>query len=169
MGVGNTCRVLASAIPNSPLREEEAYVAGLLHDVGKLIISDFLETDSGVAVSTGDEMVAVGLDHAELAEHILHQWNLPTSITKAVRYHHDYQSAGEHKGGAAILTLAQEICGVWGIGRKNPVDLSEDIPMAVCSETLEDLGLPTNKWEQIIWEVRQDLVELDTIFDPNYS
>jgi len=169
MGVGNTSRVLAAAIPNSPLREEEAFVAGLLHDVGKLVIADFLDSNNGTPVTQEEEVTAVGLDHAELAEHILHQWNLPVSITGAVRYHHNYQDSSDHKGGAAILALAQEICGVWGIGRKNPVDLSEDIAMDQCHEILEDLGLPQSKWEQIIWEVRQNLVELDSIFDPTFN
>jgi HD-like signal output (HDOD) protein len=169
MGVGNTSRVLAAAIPNAPLREEEAFVAGLLHDVGKLVIADFLESDRGVPVSEEAEIESVGLDHAELAEYILHQWNLPDTITGAVRYHHDYKAAGAHLGGAAILALAQEICGVWGIGRKNPVDLSEEIPITTCCEILDDLGLPQNKWEQILWEVRQNLVELDSIFDPTFS
>lgn len=169
MGVGNTSRVLAGAIPNAQLREEEAFVAGLLHDSGKLIIADFLDTGRGVAVSLEEEVVAVGLDHAELAEYILLQWNLPATITGAVRYHHDYESAGDHKGGAAILALAHEICAAWGFGLKNPVDLSEDVPVANYSQLLHDLGLPENKWDQIIWEVRQDLVELDTIFDPAFT
>ncbi len=169
MGVGNTSRVLASAISNCSLRDEEAYVAGLLHDVGKLVISDFLESERGVPVSLEDEISAVGLNHAELAEHIMLQWNLPVSITGAVRYHHDYQAGGEQREAAAVLALAQEICGVWGIGRQNPVDLSEDIDYSNFSALLDELGLEQKKWDQIIWDVRQNLVELETIFDPTFT
>lgn len=164
LGVAQTSRVLAEVSPLCSLRSEEIYVAGLLHDVGKLVINDFLPPGEGKRISREMEIEAVGLDHSELAEHILRQWNLPETITASIRHHHDYRQAGQWTPGAAVLTLAEGVCGHWGLGRQQDVDLSEDVPVDKFQEVLTDLGLPTEKWDQVIWDIRQNLVDLDGIF-----
>jgi len=164
LGVAHASRVLAEVSPACLLRSEEIYVAGLLHDVGQLIIDDFLPPGDGNNVSCRKEIEAVGLDHTELAEHILRQWNLPESITSCVRYHHDYELAGEWAPGAAVLCLAEGVCGHWGLGRKYPVDLSEDLPVEKFQDILDHIGLPAGKWDQVIWDIRQNLVGLDGTF-----
>ena len=93
MALGQTARVVAEASPNCPLHGEEGLVTGLLHDVGKLVIDEFLTGEPGAPVTLELEREAVGLDHAEMAEHILKQWNLPESITACVRHHHDFRQA----------------------------------------------------------------------------
>ena len=164
LGVAQTSRVLAEVSPACTLRSEEVYVAGLLHDVGKLVINEFLPPGDGKHVSRRKEIEAVGLDHAELAEHILRQWNLPESITACVRHHHDYKQAGEWVPAAAVLSLAEGICGHWGLGHKHPIDLSSDVPMDNFRNILDDLGLTASKWDHVIWDVRQNLVGLDGVF-----
>lgn len=164
MGVGVATRIIADASPACVLHGEEGFVAGLLHDVGKLIIDDFLTSQPGDPVPRHEEATSVGLDHAELAEYILKQWNLPESITATVRYHHDYAAGGEWSSSAAVLFLAQGICGSWGIGREIPVDLSTEIPSSEHLEVLEALNISTDNWDQIIWDVRQNLVKVEEIF-----
>ncbi len=164
MGVAHTTRILAEASPRCSMHGEEGFVAGLLHDVGKLILDDYLETEPGAHVSREEETDAVGLDHAELADYILKQWNLPESICAAVRFHHDYESGEEWSTSAAALSLAQGICGIWGIGRKVPVDLSQEVPITPFLEVTGRLGLETDNWDQIIWDVRQNLVKIEEIF-----
>lgn len=169
MGVGHATRIIAEASPACSMHGEEGFVAGLLHDIGKLIIDDYLETEPGIRVTREDEIAAVGIDHAELAEYILRQWNLPETITATVRYHHEYQLGGEWKSTAAALALAQGICGAWGIGRKISVDLSEMVPSAPYLDVMDDLGIEPTSWEQILWDVRQNLVKVEEIFGQSES
>jgi len=164
MGVGQATRIVAEASPVCPLHGEEGFVAGLLHDVGKLIIDGFLETPRGVKVDLEDEIATVGMDHAELAKYLMRQWSLPDSITNAVRYHHEYEAAGPWVTSAAALALAQGICGFWNIGRTAGLDLSEEVPYSPFLEVMEVLGIKTNQWEQIIWDLRQSLTQNDTLF-----
>jgi HD-like signal output (HDOD) protein len=164
MGVASASRIITDASPACRLHGEEGFVAGLLHDVGKLVIDDFLDMEPGRRVTRVEEKEAIGMDHAELAEYILIQWNLPENITSTVRYHHEYEVAGEWSSAAAALSLAQGICGHWGIGREVPVDLSKEIPVSPYLDVLEVLRINLDNWEQMVWDVRQHLVKMEEIF-----
>ncbi len=164
MGVGYATKVLVEASSQCPLHGEEGFVAGLLHDVGKLVIDEFLPESGPRPVTREEEVEAVGLDHGELAEYILKQWNLPESTSTTVRYHHDYINAGEMAGGAAALALAEGVCATWELGMNIPMDLSQEVPMEQFSELLDFLALDPAKWDQVIWDIRQSLVGLDDVF-----
>jgi putative nucleotidyltransferase with HDIG domain len=75
-----------------------AYTAGLLHDIGKAIISDFLKGTTEEATSRIDkgenvdylvaEQEIVGLDHAEVGYQLAKSWDLPEPLPQLIRYHH---------------------------------------------------------------------------------
>jgi putative nucleotidyltransferase with HDIG domain len=165
MGVALVARSLAEAGSRSALRGDEAFVAGLLHDVGKLIIDEFLPSANGARVVTSDEEVAaVGLDHAELGALILDQWGLPEPIVTAVRVHHGAAEDDDSRGFAAPIQLAQALCDAWRVGQENPMDLSEDVDLSEHGELLRVLGIPSERVPQLIWDVRQNLVGLEERF-----
>lgn len=174
LGVAHVARVLAEASPTCPLRGEEAFVAGLLHDVGKLVIDEFLE-DGDDHVTRDRERKAVGLDHPELGGFVLRQWNLPESIVKCVQYHHDHKQADEWSLGAAVMALAEEIAAHWGLGRVEPIDFSDPLPAEQFRLYLLELGLPEEKWDQVVWEIQQNMSGLhglfgrDPVVDPGKS
>lgn len=73
------------------------FTAGLLHDLGKIVLGTFLEVDiqrvvnlaySGEATFEDAEAEVLGIDHAETGALLLQAWNLPESIVEAVMYHH---------------------------------------------------------------------------------
>lgn len=163
MGVALTARVFAEAAGCGSLRPEEAFVAGLLHDVAKLIIDDYLEGQPGQAVTLAMEIDAVGLDHAELGEHILKQWNLPATITDAVRHHH-VPAGPETPPGGVILALAEGVCDVWRVGRKQPLNLSEDAPVDAFKPALKLLGIGETRWDPLIWDIRQHLAGCEDLY-----
>ncbi|MGE5486933.1 MAG: HDOD domain-containing protein [bacterium] len=87
---------------------EGAFVAGLLHDFGKLLIAisgpdDFAEVRR-LAQATGRawnecELEVLGVTHAELGGEALERWNLPVPIREAVAQHH-------RPGGTGALSWA---------------------------------------------------------------
>lgn len=96
------------------LRGERLYVAGLLHDIGSLILyRKFPNKVSAVLLaSAGDEEVLArveqemfGFDHAELGGALLELWNLPVSLLSAVRYHHDPEQATDSRLEAALVHI----------------------------------------------------------------
>lgn len=76
---------------------EDAYLAGLLHDVGKLIIADkFPEIYRDITKSVPFnqegaldlEADAVGANHAEIGAYLMGLWGLAAPIVEAIAYHH---------------------------------------------------------------------------------
>jgi len=163
--VGLAARSLIAVVPEKPLHAEEAFVAGLLHDVGKLIVDDYLDREPGKrAVTLTEETEAVGLDHAELAEYILTQWRLPENIVAAIRDHHAPLNRPEVSGGARILQLAEVIVNTWGVGHGEPIDLSPDFDTEPRQELIDQVGLPTDKLPALVWDIRQNLTGIEKLY-----
>jgi putative nucleotidyltransferase with HDIG domain len=81
----------------SRARAEEAFVAGLLHDIGETLLIIYLperyERASQTAQQTGKpfhevERELYDVDHAELGAHLLDAWGLPFPVLEAVAFHH---------------------------------------------------------------------------------
>lgn len=77
---------------------DTAFTAGLLHDLGKLALNVWLEdlleyvrelaVEEGIAFDEAERMV-LGFDHTEVGAHLALSWNLPESLTLAIRHHHN--------------------------------------------------------------------------------
>ena len=80
---------------------DDAYVGGILHDIGKLIFSAvhpellknikrFCEDRNIPPVIFED--ISAGLNHAEIGALIAEKWNFPPSLVSAIRFHHEPSS-----------------------------------------------------------------------------
>lgn len=76
---------------------DQAFAAGLLHNLGKVALSVWLEHRLHAAVLDGYgadmtfdqiERHVLGFDHCDVGAHMGQSWNLPTSIVNVLRYHH---------------------------------------------------------------------------------
>ncbi|MEZ4389173.1 MAG: HDOD domain-containing protein [Candidatus Krumholzibacteriia bacterium] len=163
--VGLAARAIIDVLPQKPLHGEEAFVAGLLHDVGKLIIDDFLDAEMGPRrVTREEEIAAIGLDHAELAEYILGQWKLPESIVESIRDHHCGLDDAGTPAGARLLQLAEAIVCAWRVGEVEEIDLSIDFDPEPHRALLASLGLTDPQLPQVIWDVRQNLAGIEKLY-----
>ncbi len=80
-----------------PVMKNDAYIAGLIHDVGKIALDPYvLERMNEFNVFLEDESTdfmkaeksILGFDHAEIASEICMKWKFPESIALAIRHHH---------------------------------------------------------------------------------
>ncbi|MDY6820294.1 MAG: HDOD domain-containing protein [Deferribacterota bacterium] len=82
----NVARIAESiASLNSALNIQSIYLAGLLHDIGKIVLVDFLYTSTK---SIEDEAKQTGFNHAEVGSILLKKWNIAPQIVDAVTKHH---------------------------------------------------------------------------------
>lgn len=97
MTVGAMAKRLAETEQLAARAVDEAFTAGLLHDVGKLILAASLPDayQKVMAASKAQriplwraEEQAFGTTHAEVGAYLLGLWGLPTSIVEAVAWHH---------------------------------------------------------------------------------
>ncbi len=122
IGVGVMAKLLA-AEQGVPLGEREEYfVAGLLHDLGKIPFGDeYTEVLAQVAKVQQplniQEHELMGFDHEEVGEMIAAKWKLNDVLTDAIRHHHDVvQAAPEHQSLVATVALADFYVCLFDIG-----------------------------------------------------
>lgn len=93
---GLICRILSQRC--NVLHPERLFVAGLLHDIGNMVIynripeiaRDLLQQSKGNEDTLyRAEMKSLGFTHADLGYLLLKRWNLPDTLREAVRWHHE--------------------------------------------------------------------------------
>jgi len=98
--VAITAQVIAEMAPDSGVPPEQAYLCGLLHDIGRFILlkkhaegrirHDEKDWDSPVALVAA-ESAECGINHVQLGKAACEKWGLPPTITAVVGHHHCYQ------------------------------------------------------------------------------
>lgn len=148
----------SATIPEST--QQVAYLGGLLHDVGVLLLFHLFpqectalrekcETDGRtVDAIERDEW---GLDHGEAGALLARQWRLPLALIQAIQFHHEpWRADGTHRLLVAIVHISNFVCNNQGFGRAGA-----GFPEAFDSGCWDALGLTLEQVPQIIASVRQ--------------
>lgn len=107
--LANRCNVLHS---------ERLFTAGLLHDVGRLLMLMKIPEETGKAESmrlqSEEDVCAIertlaGFDHAQVGHALLSHWNMPENLCASVLYHHDPASAEDAHLEASIVHIADRV------------------------------------------------------------
>ena len=139
---GNFARWIAQLEQSDKPMVEEAYTAGMLHDLGKLALAANLPqqyTDAAMRAASRNiplweaEEQVLGASHAELGASLLAIWGLPVGIVEAVALHHH-----------PARFLSQSFCPLTAVHAANAIEHAESSGAAklpVDTDYLAQLGL----------------------------
>lgn len=108
----------------------EAFVAGLLHDIGKVILNQYVHrefVDIIATASTGDmsleeaEEKVIGTSHSKVGSWLAEKWNLPKIIVESIEFHHQPWEAKTEPLLVAIVSIANYLCHLCNIGNSGRV------------------------------------------------
>ncbi|MGD9080691.1 MAG: HDOD domain-containing protein [Desulfobacterales bacterium] len=148
---------------------EEIFTAALLHDVGKLVLGDFVKDEFKqieTAVSQGisfemAEKIVLGTNHADVGARILTKWLLPPEIVNAVQFHHAPEESERLSNMLDIVHVANFISMMIGIGIGR--DGLQHEPSA---EVTERLGLEPSHLEKVASQTMQWVKEFNEVMNP---
>lgn len=124
LAVAHAARLLA--LRSRLADKDEAFVAGLLHDIGKVVVSEFLvdhadriterlgSSDQVAFITVEQELLAV--DYAIVGAAIAEHWQLPERLGDAIRYHPCPSQAKADPALPTVLHVANAIALALGIG-----------------------------------------------------
>jgi putative nucleotidyltransferase with HDIG domain len=116
IGTAYMARVIAEQIGDD---EDEAFMYGLLHDIGKLVIlkvAHDARRQSGLMVAPEDLESVMAEMHPVVGARVLRRWHLPTMLDDPIVYHHEWQKATVAPRKAALTYLANRLSHRYGFG-----------------------------------------------------
>lgn len=139
---------------------EDAFMAGILHDVGKLIIMRDFPLEYKEIQELGQkidkplyeiEYDVLGTSHAEIGAYLLGIWGIPNAIVEAVAHHHNLQRLDSKEFGApAAVYVANKLAHAQAEGSLI-FSQKEEKPFGLDTNYLEELGVKgcLPKWIEV--------------------
>jgi HD-like signal output (HDOD) protein len=166
------CGVAARVIATSKrlINTERFYLAGLLHDVGHLIIyTKLMEHTDKLAAQCKEGKIPVyklereilGFDHAEVGGRLLKAWQLPAELVGPVMYHHTPSKAEDFQLETAIIHVAEVIASSMLYGSA----MEPHVP-PFDRAAWDTIGIPLNALPTIIEQVQVQFDDAVKIFAP---
>ena len=157
------CRALADITRiASP---DEAFAAGLLHDLGRIYLLDerddeyteYVMGSAGLLDSLDEELRLRGTTHTEVGRAFAEEWHLPEAIREVLAGHHDPQPRTLAAVAAASDWIVRELNARSG---DDPEQIAAHVATA-----LEAVGVSAERWARRVPEVVEEYAELLSVFD----
>ena len=166
------CGVIARMLAGQchVLHKERLFVAGLLHDIGHLVmyhrIPDLVQVMHYRAKTANipmheAERDVYDTDYAEVGSELLHAWGLPDSLVEVVECHIEPERADKNALDTAIVHIANKMATMAELGSYN-----EEGVLAIDSAAWEITGLSSDTIEPTLQEARAQFLEALLMFLP---
>lgn len=152
------------------VNQDYAFTAGLLHDIGRLLLATYFRREYEAVVAYRDahdcqwldaERIVMGVDHAVAGEALAEYWHFSDSIRYAIAGHHNPEFQKVHSL-ASIVHVANAIV--------HALDLSgedNDLVPPVSPNAWEDLGLSEDVYQHVFHETELMFEEVSRVLLTN--
>ncbi len=144
-------------------KADDAFTAGILHDVGKQVISEFIQENSelfeendGNKTFDSIERDKLGIDHAELGASVLKKWQFPSPLVNVAHYHHRPDETPEDQTLVDVIHVANAICASGGLGIG-----SDSLQYELSPNAVERLGLVDEAMDEVLCHTMEKTQEFE--------
>ncbi len=121
------CAITAKKIARMTkiISPQKAYTAGLLHDIGKVVLDQYIanvypmffrEIQIRGKDSIDAEKKFLGTDHCNTGAFLATKWNFPVSLVETILFHHNPEKAIKHKKTVCIVYIANLLMTMFNTG-----------------------------------------------------
>ena len=131
-----------------------AYTGGLLHDIGKVVLDQFIHDSLPLFYrqlieegknSLEAEKNILGIDHCDAGSALAQKWLFPESLKEIIKYHHMPEKAVQYKNIVHIIYLADLVMSRFNVGLE-----FERINTDELAQKLDKLGLSIKSFKDIV-------------------
>lgn len=153
-------------------RWDSIYLAGLVHDVGKVVIDrlvhdvykEIVDLTFKESISIREaETLIMGASHDVVGGWLMEKWRLPAMLAEVARYHHTVNEASENSRiPVAIVSLASQLARLKGFGfggDMNGVDFSETEGFKVLEKKNPDIA--NLDIVKLVWDLDDAEIEIE--------
>ncbi|HEB58630.1 MAG TPA: HDOD domain-containing protein [Gammaproteobacteria bacterium] len=151
---------------------DSLFIAGLLHDIGQLVIFSQLPDASRAILTRAMEDVnetavsnyeheVLGFDHAELGAELVAHWHLPELFTNTIRYHHNPEAAEALQAECAVVHIANSIA---VLAELDSTDIDETDAPPIVSAAWQMAGLDTDITAEVVHDTQSLFDEMRDLF-----
>lgn len=155
IGVAHAAKLIAAE--NGLVNPGVAYAAGLLHDIGKVVLDQYFSRFKPLFYQCSDQSDSdlidlehrlLGTNHQEVGLLLAQEWNLPESIAQAIAHHHHPEQAAGHLELVHLIYLA-DLLTSWYLAGVERERINTDALQA----RLRFLGITPNQLPDLIEKV----------------
>lgn len=168
LSVAAGCQTLAKYMKYQD--PEELFVAGLLHDIGKLVQNQYLRSGFISALRHASdihyplyqaELETMGFTHSEVGLHLAVKWKLPENLKEVICFHHEPNKAKQFSRIASVVHVSDILVHALELGHSgNPV-----VP-PLLKEAWDSLAIPVSLLEPLMNKLIVHAEETSQLFNP---
>jgi putative nucleotidyltransferase with HDIG domain len=166
LAVAGTAKLIASRVrlPSA----EDIFVAGLMHDIGKLVLDQFVHEqfvevlkvvkEKNIHIKEAENEVLDGVNHCQVGAWLATRWKLPTALVQMIGFHHRPALDDQFLKPVSCVHLADILVRTLGIGNGG----DNTVPQ-ICPEAWEALGLSFDDLSAIFTAMEDEIADAEQL------